>query len=108
MGVAEACRTVKGLNAAGSIATIDVLGEEISTPEAALEIVGAYHDVFEAIESEHSRLERQRQADRARPDARLRPLQRNLQPSCAMRPRAGDFVRIDMEDSSCTSNILRM
>ena len=51
--VAEACRTVKQLNEQGKMATIDVLGEEISTAEAALEIVGAYHDVFEAIQSEH-------------------------------------------------------
>jgi proline dehydrogenase len=51
--VAEACRTVTQLNEQGRMATIDVLGEEISTPEAALEIVGAYHDVFEAIKSEH-------------------------------------------------------
>ena len=90
------------------MATIDVLGEEISTPEAALEIVGAYHDVFEAIEIEHL-------------DSNVRVkltglgltlgydlCKRNLQTVVRHAAESGNFVRIDMEDSSCTSDTLRM
>ena len=46
----DACRVVKGLNAAGKMATIDVLGEEIAEREEALEIAREYDRVFEAIE----------------------------------------------------------
>ena len=106
--VAEACRTVKRLNERGRMATIDVLGEEISTSEAALEIVGAYHDVFEAIESEHLD---------SNVSVKLTGLgltlgydlcKRNLQTVVRHAAESGNFVRIDMEDSSCTSDTLRM
>src|ERR1700693_4186365 len=50
--LADACRVVKELNAQGKMATIDVLGEEIKTRRETLDIVRAYHDVFEAIERE--------------------------------------------------------
>ena len=106
--VAEACRTVKQLNEQGRMATIDVLGEEISTPEAALEIVGAYHDVFEAIQSEHLD---------SNVSVKLTGLglklgydlcKRNLQTVVRHAAESGNFVRIDMEDSSCTSDTLHM
>ncbi len=64
--VEDACRVVVALNDGGKMATIDVLGEEITSAEEAEAIVRAYHDVFETIEHARSRLERQRQADRAR------------------------------------------
>jgi proline dehydrogenase len=106
--VAEACRTVQQLNEQGKMATIDVLGEEISTAEAALEIVGAYHDVFEAIQSEHLD---------SNVSVKLTGLglklgydlcKRNLQTVVRHAAESGNFVRIDMEDSSCTSDTLRM
>ena len=90
------------------MATIDVLGEEISTPEAALEIVGAYHDVFEAIESEHLD---------SNVSVKLTGLglklgydlcKRNLQTVVRHAAESDNFVRIDMEDSSCTTDTLRM
>ena len=106
--VAEACRTVKELNEQGRMATIDVLGEEISTPEAALEIVRAYHDVFEAIENEHldSNVS-------VKPTALGLKLgydlgKRNLETVVRHAAESGNFVRIDMEDSSCTTDTLRM
>ena len=89
------------------MATIDVLGEEISA-EAALEIVGAYHDVFEAIQSEHLD---------SNVSVKLTGLglklgydlcKRNLQTVVRHAAESGNFVRIDMEDSSCTSDTLRM
>jgi proline dehydrogenase len=44
--IADACRVVKELNEQGKMATIDVLGEEISSRREALGIVRAYHDVW--------------------------------------------------------------
>src|SRR5437870_10157159 len=46
----DARETVRLLNAEGKLATIDVLGEEITSPEEAAAIVRAYLDVFADIE----------------------------------------------------------
>ena len=46
----DARETVRELNAEGKVATIDVLGEEITTEEEAAAIVRAYQDVFADIE----------------------------------------------------------
>jgi proline dehydrogenase len=106
--VAEACRTVKQLNDEGRMATIDVLGEEIRSRKETLEIVRAYHDVFEAIERE--------QLD-SNVSVKLTGLglklgyelcKVNLQTVVRHAAESGNFVRIDMEDSSCTSDTLRI
>ncbi len=106
--IADACRVVKRLNADGKAATIDVLGEEIRSREEALEIVRSYHDVFEAIEQE--------QLD-SNVSVKLTALglklgydlcRANLETVVRHAAESGNFVRIDMEDSSCTSDTLRM
>jgi proline dehydrogenase len=105
---ADACRAVQELNAGGRMATIDVLGEEITSREQALEIVRAYHDVFEAIERE--------QLD-SNVSVKLTGLglklgyelcKVNLETVVRHAAESGNFVRIDMEDSTCTSDTLRM
>ena len=50
--IADAVRVVRELNAEGKMATVDVLGEEATSRRETLEIVRAYHDVFEAIQRE--------------------------------------------------------
>ena len=45
----DACRVVEELNARGRMATIDVLGEEITTPEEALALEEEYVRVFDTI-----------------------------------------------------------
>ncbi|MBA2569324.1 MAG: proline dehydrogenase family protein [Actinobacteria bacterium] len=106
--VAEACRTVKALNDEGQMATIDVLGEEIASREETLEIVRAYHDVFEAIE---------REGLESNVSVKLTGLglklgyelcKANLQTVVRHAAESGNFVRIDMEDSSCTNDTLRL
>jgi proline dehydrogenase len=106
--VADACRMVKKLNGEGKMATIDVLGEEITSREEALEIVRGYREVFEAIERE--------QLD-SNVSVKLTGLglklgyelcKRNLEAVVRHAAESGNFVRIDMEDSSCTSDTLRI
>ncbi len=106
--LADACRVVRHLNAEGKAATIDVLGEEIRSREETLEIVRAYHDVFEGIE--------QNQLD-SNVSVKLTALglklgyelcRANLETVVRHAAESGNFVRIDMEDSSCTSDTLRM
>jgi len=46
----DALRVVLQLNAEGKLATIDVLGEEITEPGEAQAIAAAYREAFEAIE----------------------------------------------------------
>jgi proline dehydrogenase len=106
--LADAGRVVGRLNEEGKAATIDVLGEEIRSREEALEIVRAYHDVFEAIQQE--------QLD-SNVSVKLTALglklgydlcRANLETVVRHAAESGNFVRIDMEDSSCTSDTLRM
>ncbi len=106
--LADACRVVKGLNEEGKLATIDVLGEEIKSREEALEIVRSYHDVFEAIENEHldSNVSVKLTALGLKLSSAL--CRTNLETVVRHAAESGNFVRIDMEDSSCTSDTLRM
>jgi proline dehydrogenase len=104
----DARETVRRLNADGKSATIDVLGEEIATEEDAAAIVRAYQDVF---------------ADIARcgldsgVSVKLTGLglnlgydlcRANLQTVVEDAASRGNFVRIDMEDSSTTDDTLRI
>ena len=73
--LADARAVVAKLNAHGKMATVDVLGEEITQ---AAEDGGDRRRVrgrARRVRAGRSRRERQRQADRARAQARLRPLQ---------------------------------
>jgi proline dehydrogenase len=106
--VAEACRTVKELNEQGRMATIDVLGEEIASRAEALEIVRAYREVFEAIERE--RLDSNVSVKLTGLGLKLgyELCKLNLQAVVRHAAESGNFVRIDMEDSSCTNDTLRL
>lgn len=99
---------VRELNARGMMATLDVLGEFISRPDEAEATARAYHDALAAITQ--NRLDANvsvkltsfgllldkelcyRLMDRLVEDARAR----------------GNFVRIDMEDSPCTTDTLNL
>jgi proline dehydrogenase len=104
----DAVRVVRRLNAAGMLATVDVLGEEIGDAEAAAEITRAYRGVLAAIERE--RLD-------ANVSIKLTGLGLGLDHELCrahveelVRDAAvrGNFVRIDMEDSSTTDATLRL
>ncbi len=106
--LADACRVVERLNEAGKMATIDVLGEEITTPEEARAIACAYEDVFETIE---------RQRLDSNVSVKLTGLglklgyelcRENLEIVVRRAAGSANFVRIDMEDSSCTDDTLRL
>jgi len=103
----DALRVVRSLNDQGKLATIDVLGEEIAEPEEARAIAGAYREAFEAIE-------------RGRLDSNvsIKPtalglnlgydlFRSNLLDVVRHAADRGNFVRIDMEDSSTTDDTLR-
>ena len=104
--LADACRVVKELNGRGRMATIDVLGEEIHTREEATALVEEYQDVFETI-----RVQGLDSNVSVKPTGAGLKLDRGFcRESLASIVRCAqereNFVRIDMEDSSTTSDTL--
>ena len=104
----DAREAVRQLNAEGKAATIDVLGEEITTEEEAAAIVRAYLDVFADIE---------RCGLDSGVSVKLTGLglklghdlcRDNLRTVVADAASRGNFVRIDMEDSSTTDDTLHL
>jgi proline dehydrogenase len=104
----DARETVRRLNAEGKLATIDVLGEEITTEEEAAAIVRSYLDVFADIE---------RCGLKSGVSVKLTGLglklgydicHDNLRTVVEDAASRDNFVRIDMEDSSTTDDTLRL
>jgi proline dehydrogenase len=104
----DAREAVRRLNAEGKVATIDVLGEEITTEEEAAAIVRSYQDVFADIE----RCDLQSGVS-VKPTALGLKLgygicRDNLRTVVEDAASRDNFVRIDMEDSSTTDDTLRL
>lgn len=104
----DARRTVASLNAEGKRATIDVLGEEVTGPEEAETIATAYHDVLAAIDGDHldANISVKLTAlglklDRGLCESRLEAIVRDA-------ARRSTFIRIDMEDATCTDDTLAL
>jgi proline dehydrogenase len=106
--LADAVQTVSELNVGGSLATVDVLGEEVTRESEARTVARTYHDLLAAIE---------RDKLRANVSVKLTALglglsyelcRENLQAIVRAAAGQGNFVRIDMEDSSTTEDTLRL
>jgi len=104
----DACHVVATLNSQGKLATIDVLGEEITRAGEARAIAQAYRDVFETIERQglDSGVSVKPTALGLKLDYGL--CRANLESVVEAAARRGNFVRIDMEDSSTTDETLRL
>lgn len=106
--LADADRVVRELNAAGKMATIDVLGEEIHDAEATRRFVDAYEEVLAEIERESldANISVKLTALGLKLDLDL--CRENLVAVVGDAAGRGNFVRIDMEDSSTTDDTLRL
>lgn len=106
--LADACRVVRRLNQQGCLATVDVLGEETRSPEEARAIAQAYRRVLQAIARERldANISIKLTALGLRLDLGL--CRQNLEAVVADARGSGTFVRIDMEDSSCTDATLQL
>lgn len=104
----EAVDMVQELNRSGADATMDVLGEEVSERDKAQRAVDEYIRLFESIES--SQLDS---------NVSIKPTllglkidesfcQDNIEQIAAAAKKFGNFVRIDMEDHTCTDATLRI
>jgi proline dehydrogenase len=103
----DALRLVRRLNDQGKLATIDVLGEEIAEPDEARAIAAAYREAFEAIE--RRRLDSNVSVKPTALGLKLgyELFRSNLLEVVRHAAERGNFVRIDMEDSSTTDDTLR-
>jgi len=106
--LADAVRVVRVLNDEGKLATIDVLGEEIANADEARTIADAYREALDAFERE--RLDSNVSVKPTALGLKLgydvcRP---NFEEVVAHAAGLGNFVRIDMEDSSTTDDTLRL
>jgi proline dehydrogenase len=104
--LADAVAAIRALNAEGKLATLDVLGEEVTSGTEAAAFAGAYLEVLDAIAAE--RLEANVSV---KPTALGLELGRdvfraNLETVVRAAARHENFVRIDMEDSSTTDATL--
>jgi proline dehydrogenase len=106
--IEDAVRTVSDLNHGGMMATVDVLGEEITSADEARAIAGAYLDVLATIERE--RLDANISVKLTALGLKLdTELARDLLEQVVGDARdRGTFVRIDMEDSSTTDDTLAL
>jgi proline dehydrogenase len=104
--LADACRAVSELNASGKMATIDVLGEEITSRAEAKALLAEYETVFETIE---------REGLDSNVSVKLTGLglkldrdfcRDNIAELVREAARRDNFVRIDMEDASTTTETL--
>jgi proline dehydrogenase len=106
--LAEATEVVRRLNEEGKDATLDVLGEEVALREEAIGLRDAYRRALETIHGEelHSTVSVKLTALGLKLDSRL--CRENVTSLVAEAARYGNFVRIDMEDSSTTSETLSL
>jgi proline dehydrogenase len=105
-GLADAVETVRALNAEGFMATVDILGESVHDRALVRRALDDYREALHAIGQK-----------RLDSNVSIKPTQFGLKIDfdlCLASVRAlveearglGNFVRIDMEDSSCTSATL--
>ncbi len=104
----DALRLVRRLNGRGICATVDILGEEVKRREEALAAVAGYKEILAAID-----------AEKLDANVSLKPTQfglkmdkdfcrENVAAVCEEAKRYGNFVRIDMEDRTCTTDTLAL
>jgi proline dehydrogenase len=106
--LADAVRVVRVLNDEGKLATIDVLGEEIANADEARTIADAYREALDAFERE--RLDSNVSVKPTALGLKLGydVCRANFEEVVAHAAGLGNFVRIDMEDSSTTDDTLRL
>jgi proline dehydrogenase len=106
--LADACRVIRAQNAAGKMATVDVLGEDVRSEGEAAAFVSAYRGTLAAIEREglDANISVKPTAFGLKLGYEL--CRGNLEVVIRDAAERANFVRIEMEDSSCTDDTLRL
>jgi proline dehydrogenase len=104
----DAVRAVRALNAEGCMCSLDILGEFVTTLEQAEATIREYHALLERIHAEgdlDTNISVKPTAVGLLVDEAV--FERNLRGLLERARAVGRFVRLDMEDSSCTEATLR-
>jgi proline dehydrogenase len=104
----DAVRLVKDLNDKKMMATIDVLGEEITDKNQSLEAVETYKEVLEAIEKEKLNANISLKPTHMGLEIDKEFCYENIKSLVELAAEKNNFVRIDMEDSTTTNDTLDM
>jgi proline dehydrogenase len=104
--LSDATATVRALNKQRKLATIDVLGEEITNEEETHAIAAAYEDVLAEIDRRHLAANISVKPTALGLELDLALCKRNLQRLLQRARVRGNFVRIDMEDATTTDGTL--
>jgi proline dehydrogenase len=104
----DACRVVLRMNSQDKMATIDVLGEEISNPKEARAIALEYEHVFTIIEDQELDSNVSVKLTALGLKLGYEHARSNLEHVVRHATASSNFVRIDMEDSSTTDDTLRI
>jgi proline dehydrogenase len=104
----DALRIVLELNAEGKLATLDVLGEEVTDPEEARAIAAAYREAIDAFA--RGRLDSNISVKPTALGLNLsyELCHENFEDVVRHAAERDNFVRIDMEDASTTDDTLRL
>ncbi len=102
----DAARVVGELNGQGKLATVDVLGEEITSADEARAIAGQYHDLLARIDSDELDSNISIKLTALGLDLDLGLCRENLEAVVDDARARRSFVRIDMEDSTTTTRTL--
>src|SRR5205807_1783204 len=104
----DAVRVVRRLNAKGKLATVDVLGEEITNADEARAIAGHYHDALARFDEDDLDANVSVKLTALGLELDLDLCRENLEAVVVDAAARGRFVRIDMEDSSTTDRTLAL
>jgi proline dehydrogenase len=104
----DALQVVRKLNRSGKMATIDVLGEEISSPDEAHAIAGQYDDVLAQIDEAGLDANVSVKLTGLGLELDYELCRDNLEAVVRDAEARGSFVRIDMEDSTTTERTLQL
>jgi len=104
----DACRVIRAQNEAGKMATVDVLGEDVRSEGEAAAFVAAYRETLAAIEREGLDANISVKPTAFGLKLGYEVCRRNLEVVIRDAAERANFVRIEMEDSSCTDDTLRL
>lgn len=102
----DAIEAIRKINASGQLATLDRLGENVSTKEAVLEAARSYIDILEQIEAHQIQSNISLKLTELGLDLSDEFCYENLLKIVAKAAQLNNFIRIDMEGSSFTERTL--
>lgn len=106
--VADAVAAVRKLNEEGAVATVDILGESVSERDKAEKVVEEYVKLFEIIDAEGIDSNVSIKPTMLGLEFDEQFCKQSIDRIAAAAAKYGNFMRIDMEDRTCTDATIRI